>query len=145
MLFQSLFEAENGVVSLTEWKKTLVYLLWNEHHPNIQINLSLVIWQARALGRIYFFLLCIFLCLCRGVNVKLEQCSSLLVAGEELFRWQERSQLRGEMGPALPPCCWTQNIHTPKHRHWHTPQLLVLCCSYSVCYVQTILINQSFF
>ncbi len=52
--------------------------------------------------------------------------------------WEEKT------GPALPPCCWTQNIHTTKHRHWHTSQLLVLCCSYSVCYVQTILINQSF-
>lgn len=52
----------------------------------------------------------------------------------------EHSQLRGGMVSALPPCCWTQNIHMDTDT-----QPLVLCCSYSVCYVQTILINQSFF
>lgn len=116
--------------------------LWNEHHTNIKLIYHL---SAGSAGTRKDFCSCIFLCLCWEVNVKSEQRSSLLVAGEELFMWLERSQLRGETGPALPPCCWTRDIHTTKHTHWHTPQLLVLCCSYSVCYVQTILINQSFF
>lgn len=41
------------------------------------------------------------------------------------------------------------NVLNIRHPHnqtlTHRLQFLVLCCSYSVCYVQTILINQSFF
>lgn len=102
--FQFLSGTENSWRRLTEWTELLVYLSTKR---TIQMNLSLVIRRVRTLGRI-ITILAIILCLCWGMNVELERCSSVLIAGEALMMWLNvQDGTGGETGPALPPRCWT--------------------------------------
>lgn len=121
ILFQLPFETEKSEVSLTEWKETLVHL-----YEMNTIQIFKLIYHL-SFGTRKDFFKCIFLCLCWGVKVKLEQCSSLLVAAsEELLMWLERN---GACSPSL--LLNTKHPHNQTQTLTHTttsgPLLLLQC------------------
>lgn len=155
--FKLFTHGDSGVtacLSLWDWKGVVglkmegeaALPLWNEPSKCNQQIVLLAIWQAWALGRMFLFFFCysIFLCLCWGENFKLEQCSSLLAASEELFMWLRRYKEKEKQGLLFLPAAEHKTFSRPNTDT--DTQLLVLCCSHSVCHVQTILINElSFF
>lgn len=117
------------------WKELLVYFYKLNTIQLFILIYHLFIWQAWALGRT-IFLYCFFF------FFKWFKCPNVVKVWwmRDIFMWLECSGRTGGTGPAPCFCCWRKTAKSQTQKH--IP--LGLCCSHSVCYVQTILINNFF-